>query len=175
MLKNKSAALIAGSMALVGLVAGVATMASAQSTIASGTSASAAVQSQAVDISEAGDVADANEPVHQGHAPLGGDGIVSSVNGSTVVMGEESNEGGASYTIDASKATVTNNGASGSLSDIKVGAKIFVQGTTSGTNVSATSISIGHGGKHVESANDADGSGANEASEPAGTSDASDQ
>lgn len=58
-------------------------------------------------------------------------------------MQEESDEGGASYTVDASNATVTNNGASASLSDIEVGDKIFVQGTVSGNNVAATSVSIG--------------------------------
>ncbi len=61
-------------------------------------------------------------------------------------MQEESDEAGAAYTIDASKATVTNNGASAALSDIKVGDKIFVQGTTSGANVAATSVSLGHPG-----------------------------
>lgn len=79
------------------------------------------------------------------HAPLGGDGIVSSINGSTIVMAEESDEGGASYTVDASNATVTKNGASASLSGIAVGDKIFVRGTTTGTNVVATSINDGHG------------------------------
>ncbi|SRR5258708_2149714 len=81
-----------------------------------------------------------------GHAPLGGDGNVTAINGTNITMQEETDEGGASYTIDASKATVTNNGATATLSDIKVGDKIFVQGTTSGTNVSATSVSLGHPG-----------------------------
>ena len=83
-----------------------------------------------------------------GHAPMGGDGIVASINGTTIVMNEEADEGGASYTVDASNATVTKNGATGQLSDIKVGDKIFVQGTTSGMNVTATMISVGHPGGH---------------------------
>jgi hypothetical protein len=88
-----------------------------------------------------------------GHAPLGGDGNVTAINGTTITMQEEANEGGASYTVDASKATVTNNGAAAALSDIKVGDKIFVQGTTNGTNVTATSLSLGHpGGRGPKSA-----------------------
>jgi hypothetical protein len=81
-----------------------------------------------------------------GHAPLGGDGNITAINGTTITMQEEADEGGASYTVDASKATVTNNGASATLQDLKIGDKIFVQGTTSGTNVAATSISVGHPG-----------------------------
>ena len=92
---------------------------------------------------------------HQGHRPLGGDGIVASVSGTTVTMAEESNEGAALYTVDASNATITNNGAAASLSDIKVGEKIFVEGTTTGTSVVATSISLGHPGWHKEKGNDA--------------------
>ena len=112
----------------------------------------------------------------QHHAPLGGDGVVSSISGTTIVMGEESDEGGSSYTVDTSKATVTNNGTSASLSDVKVGEKIFVQGSVNGTNVTATSISLGHQGKHeMESAADSDGSAQSEASESSSSSDASDQ
>jgi hypothetical protein len=82
-----------------------------------------------------------------GHAPLGGDGNITAINDNTITMTEEANEGGASYTIDASKANVTNNGAQASVSDLKVGDKIFVQGTTNGNNVTATSISLGHPGE----------------------------
>ncbi|HEV7424506.1 MAG TPA: hypothetical protein VGO21_04960, partial [Candidatus Paceibacterota bacterium] len=122
---------------------------------------------------EAGDVADVPKtPGAHGHAPLGGDGVVSSINGTTIVVSEETDEGGASYTIDASKATVTNAGVAGSLADVKVGAKIFVEGTTTGTNVLATSISLGHKGEHADKANDSDGSTANEASEAPGGTDA---
>ncbi|MDB5195461.1 MAG: hypothetical protein JWO84_645 [Parcubacteria group bacterium] len=62
-------------------------------------------------------------------------------------MTEESDEGGATYTVDASSATVTKAGASASLASIAVGDKIFVKGTVAGTNVTATSISYGHGGR----------------------------
>lgn len=55
---------------------------------------------------------------------------------------------------------MTNNGTAATLADVKVGDKIFVQGTNSGTNVKATSISLGHpekGGhreKDIETADD---------------------
>ena len=128
------------------------------------------VKNQTVDTPEPGDVADATESP-KANAPLGGDGVISSISGTTIVVAEEANEGGASYTVDASKATVTNGGVAGSLSDLKVGTKIFVQGTVNGTNVSATSISIGHKGEHADKAGDSDGNASSEASEPAGSSD----
>jgi hypothetical protein len=174
MLKNKSAVFLAGGMALAGLLAGVATIASAQTATTTASPVNTSVKTQTVDTPEPGDVADvpgvAEQATHA-HSPLGGDGVVSSISGNTIIVSEESNEGGASYTVDASKASVTNNGATASLTDIEVGAKIFVQGTTSGTNVSATSISIGHRGNHIEKANDTDGGTASEAAEPAGSSD----
>lgn len=157
MQKNKyGAPLIAVSMALVGLLAGMATMASAQTSAATSSNTSATVStvvssgsaSATVDKPEsANDPADTGTEVEK-HAPMGGDGIVSSVSGTTIVMGEESDEGGVSYTIDASKATFSNNGATATIADIKVGNKIFVQGMVSGTSVSATSVSLGHPGGH---------------------------
>jgi hypothetical protein len=176
MLKNKLyTTLLAGGMAVVGMIAGTAFIASAQtSSTTAVTPATTSVTAQTtVDTPEPGDVADVPgvaEKAH-GHAPLGGDGVVSSITGTTIVVGEEANEGGASYTIDASKATVTNNGAAGTLADVKVGEKIFVQGTTSGTNVVATSISVGGHGGHMDKAGDTDGGAASEAAEPAGSTD----
>jgi len=177
MLKNKvSMYLIVGGMALTGLLVGVATIAGAQSVVTTTTPVDTAVMAQIVDTPEPGDVPDvpdATESKTHGHAPLGGDGIVSSINGTTIVMGEESDEGGASYTIDASKATVTNDGvAAATLADVKVGAKIFVEGSTTGTNVVATSISLGHKGEHADKAGDNDGNASSEASEPAESGDA---
>jgi hypothetical protein len=163
-LKNKLAiSLFAlGMMLTGGVVAGATAMASAQTTA---TTTAAPVST----------VAEATTAKPHGHAPLGGDGVVSSVSGTTIVMAEESDEGSASYTVDASKATVTTNGAAGTLADIKVGEKIFVQGTVSGTGVSATSISVGHPGEYgKDKANDSDGSAASETSEPA-SSTSSDQ
>lgn len=170
MLKNKkSTFLITGMMAIVGLVIGIATMAKAQSlTTSTPTDNNTNVTTQTItDTPESGDVTDATGAKTEKHAPLGGDGVVSSINGSFIVMSEESNEGGSSYTVDASSATVTNNGAPATLADVKVGEKIFVEGTTNGISVVATSISIGHKGEHADKANDADGSAESEASEPA--------
>jgi hypothetical protein len=179
MFKDKlSKYLLVGGMSVVGLVAGIAGMAAAQSTTTTATPTGTTVTSSTtVDTPEPGDVADVPgvaEKTH-GHAPLGGDGVVASITGTTIVIGEESDEGGASYTVDASKATFSNNGVVGSLSDIKVGEKVFVQGTTNGTNVIATSVSVGHPGGHMEKAGDTDGSAGAEASEPAGSSTTSDQ
>lgn len=183
--------LLTGAALLAGALGGTALLASAQTTTTpttqSVTSSTNSTQG-AVDTPE-----NANDPADTGseaqhHAPLGGDGVVSSISGTTIVMGEESNEGGASYTVDASKATVTNNGAAASLSDIKAGDKIFVQGTVNGTNVTATSVSLGHPGEHGDKAGDTDtiqsgsqngpdtdGGAQSEANEPAGSSDTSEQ
>ncbi len=86
-----------------------------------------------------------------GHAPLGHDGVVASISGTTITMTEESNEGGASYTVDASAATVMKNGVASSVSGIAVGDKIFVKGTVTGTNVVATKIMDGHGPRGLHS------------------------
>lgn len=174
MFKNKvSKYLLTGGMAALGLAAGIGGMAAAQSAnTAASTATTNASTSTTVDIPEPGDVADA--PRTRGHAPLGGDGVVTSISGTTIVMGEEADEGGASYTIDASKATFTVNGATGTIADVKVGQKIFVQGPLTGTNVAATKVSVGHPGGHMGKGHDDDGD-VGEANEPAGSSDASDQ
>ncbi len=76
-----------------------------------------------------------------GHAPLGNDGNITAINGTTITMQEEADEGGASYTVDASKVTLP--------AGLKVGDKIFVEGTVSGNTVTATTVSVGHpGGPH---------------------------
>ncbi len=185
MTKNKlSTTLIVGSMALVGLIAGIATMASAQSTTTTANTSTVVTQSSGTVPSVTAPVdkpESANDPadtdtgatVHK-HAPLGGDGVVSSVTGTTIVMVEESDEGAASYTVDASKATITNNGAAANIADIKGGDKIFVQGPVRATTVVATSVSLGPGGGK-EQGNDSDGSAASEASEGSSTSGATDQ
>jgi hypothetical protein len=163
MIKNKlTSTLVFGGMALTGLVVGVATIAGAQSigmtTTTAPVTTTAITSTTAIDTPEAGDVADTQtETKAYDHAPLGGDGIVTSINGTTIVFGEESDESAVSYTVDARKATITNNGVAATLADIKVGAKIFVKGTVTGTNVTATDISLGHGGIHHESGNDAEG------------------
>jgi hypothetical protein len=93
-----------------------------------------------------GEVADAAEATTAD--PAGGpetnqmDFIVSAVNGTTFTVTED-NDGGtaaaAIYTIDASKASPT-------LTNVKVGDKIFVDGAVNGSVVSATSVTVGQPG-----------------------------
>lgn len=176
MFKDKiSKYLIAGGMGVVGLVAGIAGIAAAQSATTTtspvNTVNTTLSTSSTVDTPEAGDVADAP----RAHAPLGGDGVVKSINGTTIVMGEESDEGGSSYTIDASHATFSVNGVAGAITDVKVGGKIFVQGPVTGKNVVATSVSVGHPGEHLDKANDTDGNATSEGTETSSSTDANDQ
>jgi hypothetical protein len=110
-----------------------------------GATSPTATTAEPVTANDPADAPSAAPEVHK-HAPMGGDGNITAVNGTTITMTEESDEGGASYTIDASKATFDINGTTGSISSLKVGDKIFVQGTTNGTSVAATSVSVGHHG-----------------------------
>jgi hypothetical protein len=64
-------------------------------------------------------------------------GTVSAVSGSTITVTNKSN---VSYTIDASVAKITKNGAAGAVSNISIGDTVLVQGTINGTSVSAASI-----------------------------------
>ena len=180
-IKNKlSAPLTLAGMGLVGLLVGIGAIASAQSATTSSpatvttTSSSNTTQNTVDKPESANDPTDGKTGSAGHHAPLGGDGVVSSINSSTIVMAEESNEGSASYTVDASKATVTSDGTSASLSDIKVGDKVFVKGAVSGTNVAATSISLDHQetGNHQD-ANDT--GSANDSTDTASSSDATGQ
>ena len=89
MLKNKfSKSFLVGLMALVGLGSGVAIMASAQSATTPSVTANTTVKAQTVDTPEPGDVPDAPGAVESGthgHAPLGGDGVVSSISGNNTI------------------------------------------------------------------------------------------
>jgi hypothetical protein len=166
-MNNKLVYIVAGAALLLGSVGSIAIQAYAQSTNATPTTTpvvqtQTSAQTQVQDQNTTNDK-ETNDPgdVSHGHRPLGGDGVVSSITGSTIVMGEESDEGSVSYTVDASSATITNNGAAAQLSDIKVGDKIFVEGAVTGTNVKATSVSLGHPGYQKDS-------------EPAGTPETND-
>jgi hypothetical protein len=145
----------------LGLISGIAGAIAIQTHAADATIESAAVAPTAAVTSQTGDTdtaanattgaATTAKPATpdaktKGHAPLGGDGAVTAIDGTTITMQEEADEGGAIYTVNAGNATITNNGAAADLSALKVGDKIFVQGTTSGTNVTATSISLGRFG-----------------------------
>ncbi len=80
-----------------------------------------------------------------GHRP-GVFGTVSAISGSTLTVqskGWGPNAQATTYTIDATNATVSKNGASSSIGNIVAGDTVMVQGTVSGTSVTATSIKDG--------------------------------
>ena len=77
-------------------------------------------------------------------------GTVSSISGTTLTVtskGFGQNAAQTAYTVDASNATVTKNGSASTLSNVSVGDTVMVQGTVSGTNVTATSIRDGMMGR----------------------------
>lgn len=74
-------------------------------------------------------------------------GTVSAVNGTTLTVtgkeGPQESGSGAAYTVDASGATVHKEGEVSSLSAIAVGDTVMIEGTVSGTNVTASLIRDG--------------------------------
>ena len=148
-MNNKLVYIVAGAALLIGSVGSIAFQTFAQSA-ASAPIPTVQTQTQVTTPATTTEPAETNT---HGHRPLGGDGVISSITGSTIVMAEEGDEGAAAYTVDASKATVTNNGAAATLADLKVGDKVFVDGPVAGTTVTATTISLGHPGENK--ANDA--------------------
>jgi len=78
-----------------------------------------------------------------GGIPPGVVGTVSATSGTTLTIesrGFGQNSSAVTYTVDASNATVTKNNASASLSDIVVGDMVMIEGTVTGTAVTATAI-----------------------------------
>ena len=80
-------------------------------------------------------------------------GTVSAVSGSTITLTAKQFQRGSTantastitYTVDATNAAVTKSGAASSLSAIAIGDRLMVQGTVSGTAVTATKINDGMG------------------------------
>ena len=73
-------------------------------------------------------------------------GTVTSVNGTTLTVtskGFEKTATATTYTVDTTNATVTKNNAASTVADIAVGDTIMIQGTVSGTSVTATTIRDG--------------------------------
>lgn len=73
-------------------------------------------------------------------------GTVASISGTSITVtskgfGQSATE--TTYTVDASNATVTKDGAASSVSAIAVGDTVGIQGTVSGTSVTATAIHDG--------------------------------
>ena len=87
----------------------------------------------------------------RGHAP-GVFGTVSAINGTTLTVeskGFGQSATATTYTVDASKATVTKSGNASTLSAVTLGDTVMVAGTVTGTSVVATTIRdgvMGHGG-----------------------------
>ncbi len=80
------------------------------------------------------------------HRAPGVFGTVASISGDTITVtskGFGSNATAKTYTVDATNATVTKAGAASSVSAIADGDTLMVQGTVSGTNVTATTIRDG--------------------------------
>jgi riboflavin synthase alpha subunit len=86
---------------------------------------------------------------HRGMRGHGGphmDGNITAINGATITVKEEADEGGTVYTVDASKAAFLKNGAASQLSALAIGDKVFLEGTASANNVAATRIMSGNPG-----------------------------
>jgi len=64
-------------------------------------------------------------------------GSVTAINGSSLTITNKSN---VTYTIDASSATITKDNATSTLSSVVVGDNVIVQGTVTGTSVTASSV-----------------------------------
>ncbi|HUX35564.1 MAG TPA: DUF5666 domain-containing protein [Candidatus Paceibacterota bacterium] len=75
-------------------------------------------------------------------------GTVSAINGTNITVAGKTGPNGATgttYNVDAANAKVTKGGASSSVSAIAVGDTVMVQGTISGSNITATAVRDGFG------------------------------
>lgn len=81
-----------------------------------------------------------------GQRPPGVFGIVQSLSGTTLTVESQApgqNAQAVTYTVNAANATVTKDGANSSVSAIATGDRVMVEGTVSGTSVTATAIRDG--------------------------------
>jgi len=67
-------------------------------------------------------------------------GTITSINGTTLTV---TNKAGTVYTVNATSGTVKKDGVTSTLSALAVGNTVYIRGTTTGTNVVATSVSTG--------------------------------
>ncbi len=72
-------------------------------------------------------------------------GTITAINGSSITLSGMSKTGTTTYTVDASSAAVTVDGATSTLASLTVGERVNAEGTVTGTNVVATKISSGFG------------------------------
>ncbi len=80
------------------------------------------------------------------HRAPGVFGTVASISGNTITVtskGFGSNATATTYTVNATNATVTKSGAASTVAGIAIGDSVMVQGTVSGTSVTATAIRDG--------------------------------
>lgn len=85
----------------------------------------------------------AGVPNDQDHQGIRGTVAAISGNSITVTVTDPATSATTSYTVDATNATIDKNGTAGSIASIVAGDKIMVQGTITGTTVSATVIHDG--------------------------------
>lgn len=81
--------------------------------------------------------------------PPGIFGTVASISGDTLTVNSRGfgpNTATTTYSVDATNATVTKDNAASTVSAIAINDRVFVTGTVSGTNVTATAIHDGMGG-----------------------------
>jgi|GEM_PF-340730 hypothetical protein len=89
-------------------------------------------------------------PSMMNRAGRGVSGTVTAVSGNTITITTNKGIGmgggaAATFTVDATKATITKNGVAGNIASIVVGDKVMIQGTITGTNIVATMIRDGKG------------------------------
>lgn len=68
-------------------------------------------------------------------------GTITAKNGTTLTITADQNHGGGTFTIDATKATITKDGASATIDSFTIGDTVWATGTESGTTMTATTIS----------------------------------
>lgn len=81
--------------------------------------------------------------MQDGQPHVGGE--ITAISGSTITIEAMGRQNSGTYTINASGATITKEGQSGSLADLAVGDHIMATGSLSGTTLTATAINEGMG------------------------------
>jgi hypothetical protein len=77
-------------------------------------------------------------PLIQGNGQPVIGGTVSAVSGNTITV--TTAQGGVTYSVDVTNATIKKGDTTGSVSSIAVGDKVVVQGTVNGSSVTASSV-----------------------------------
>ncbi len=104
----------------------------------SGTSVTAKIIRDGIPTKGMGPRSNVQGPMIQGNGQPVIGGTVSAVSGNTLTVATA--QGGISYSVDASSATVHKGNATSSVSNISVGDRVVVQGSVNGTSVVASSV-----------------------------------